>query len=230
MAVAIVAGFVLPTEEVVVGFEGALEERKRFGMRLLDLRSLRWVVQELPEGNYQVAARLHLTERFEQELLAQIEAGNVVQKAERDHQIKGGCSCKRRSVRGFGCGQALNQVAHDVFAGEMHFFGNIFLTARNKRFAIIHRKERPVDVRIGIRKKRLEAQVAACDIKNRIGSLGIRRLTERCFIGIIEPTRHHAPTPALPGCRARLRKGSSVAFVEFGIELAEGSYSLPIHG
>lgn len=82
MAVAIVAGFVLPTEEVVVRFEGTCEERKRFGMRLFDLRSLRGVVQELPEGNYQIAARLHLTKRFEQELLAQIEARNVVQKAE----------------------------------------------------------------------------------------------------------------------------------------------------
>ena len=68
MTVAIVVGFVLPTEEVVVRFEGAFEERKRFGVRLFDLRSLRWVVQELPEGNYQVAARLHLTERFDQEL------------------------------------------------------------------------------------------------------------------------------------------------------------------
>ena len=50
----------------------------------------------------------------------------------------------------------------------MHFFGNIFLTARNERLAIIHREERPVDVRIGIRKERLEAQVAARDIKDRI--------------------------------------------------------------
>ena len=49
----------------------------------------------------------------------------------------------------------------------MHFFGNIFLTARNERLAIIHREERPVDVRIGIRKKRLEAQVAARDIEDR---------------------------------------------------------------
>lgn len=51
MAVAIVAGFVLPTEEVVVRFEGTCEERKRFDVRLFDLRSLRRVVQELPEGN-----------------------------------------------------------------------------------------------------------------------------------------------------------------------------------
>ena len=70
MTIAIVARFVLPTEEVIVGLEGACEERKRFGVRLLDLRPLRRVVQELPEGNYQVAARLHLTERFEQELSA----------------------------------------------------------------------------------------------------------------------------------------------------------------
>ena len=111
----------------------------------------------------------------------------------------------------------------------MHFFGNIFLTARNKRFAIIHREERPVDVWIGVRKERLEAQVAARDIKDRISDLGIHRWTER-FIESIKPARRHAPAPALPRSRARLRKGSSVAFVEFGIELAEGSYSLPIHG
>ena len=46
MTVAIVVGFVLPTEEVVVRFEGAFEERKRFSVRLFDLRSLRGVVQE----------------------------------------------------------------------------------------------------------------------------------------------------------------------------------------
>ena len=102
MTIAIVARFVLPTEEVIVGLEGACEERrrleatwvwivgagapypsverfpivrtgfratceerKRFDVRLFDLRSLRRVVQELPEGNYQVATRLHLTERLE---------------------------------------------------------------------------------------------------------------------------------------------------------------------
>ena len=55
----------------------------------------------------------------------------------------------------------------------MYFFGNAFLAARNKRLAIIHGEERPVDVWIGVRKERLEAQVAARDIKDRISDLGI---------------------------------------------------------
>ena len=90
-----------------------------------------------------------------------------MQETERDHQVEGGCSCERRDVRGFGSRQAFEQVAYNIFAGKMHFFGNIFLTARNERLAIIHGEELPIDVWISMRKKHLEAQVAARDIEDR---------------------------------------------------------------